>query len=636
MLESMRSVQNSLIGKIGMALIFLLIIVGLSFFGFADLFRTSSATWVARVGNRDISVETYRRGYQIAMQQLEQRLRKPVTSAQARQYGLDQQVLSRLVTDTILDVEADKLGLAISEAQIGKAVVDDPTFAGPGGKFDRDRFNTLLRNNGLTEQSFLRDQRQTYLRQELVDGVAGALSVPKAALDALHRLQAETRSIDMIVLPPTLVGDVPAPDAAALQTYYDAHKSEFSAPEFRKLVILATSPATVAKPEAVSEAEMRRLYEADEGGRFGQPERRTLKQIVFPNEADAQAASAQIKAGKSFADAAAERNVSGKELDLGAVTKGSLFDKAVADAAFALPADGTSDPIKGTFGTVLIHVTAIEAGTKKTFEEVAPAIRQEIANSAARTRDALRDLHDKIEDQRASGKTLAEAAKAVGLEVRTVDAVDATGHDPAGALVDIPDRDDVLRAAFASDVGVDTDVVQSRAGDQIWFEVAGIDPAHQRKFDEVKAQVEQALRKDEIAKRLVAKADEWVKALNGGQTMEQVAASANNAEIKHASDLKRAGADDVPGPVAVKAFDTAVGSAGSADGSDGSRILFKVLDSVVPTMDPDAPETEQLQGQYRNLFADDILAAYLSRLEGTMTIKINPTVLNSAIGGDNG
>jgi peptidyl-prolyl cis-trans isomerase D len=634
MLGGLRSVQNSWIGKIGMALIFILIIVGLSFFGFADLFRTRSASWVAQVGGRDVSVDDYRHAYQIALQQLQQRLRRPVTNQQARQIGLDQQVLSRLVSDAILDNESDRLGLSISEAQIGQAIVQDPTFAGANGQFDRERFNTLLRNNGLTEQAFIRDQQQNYVRRELIDGVAGGLAVPKAALEALHRLEAETRSLDMIVLQPTVVGDAPAPDAAVLEKYYNDHNESFAAPEYRKLVLLATSPTSVAKPDAVSEDEIQHVYDADPENRYGQPERRTLQQIVFPTEAEAQAASTAIKGGKSFADIAAERKLTAKEIDLGTVTKGTVFDKAIADAAFALPVDGTSDPVKGTFGTVLVHVTAIEPGSKKSLQEVASDIRQTIATSPARTRDALRDLRDKIEDQRSSGRPLAEAAKAIGLETRTIDAVDATGHDPSGAAVDIPDRDDVLKAAFASDVGVDNDVVQSRTGDQIWFEVAAIERAHQRKFEEVRPQVETAWRREDTAKRLATKADDLVKALDGGETPEAVASSLGGAAVKHVADLKRSGAADVPGPVAVRAFDTPVGKAGSADANDGTRIVFKVLDSVVPPLDPDEPQTAQLQDQYRNVFADDLIGGYLSRLEATTNVKVNPTALNSIVGGE--
>ena len=403
----------------------------------------------------------------------------------------------------------------------------------------------MLRDNGFNEQTFVREQRHVYLRQELVQAVAGDLAVPAASLDALHRYQAETRSIDSLVLPASAVGPIPVPDEAALKSYFDAHAAQFNAPQYRKLVVFTLSASALAKPDEVSDADAQKLYDQVKDQRYGTAERRTVQQIVFPNEEEATAASARLKAGASFADLLAERKLESKDVDLGTVTKSQLFDKAVADAAFSLPPNGTSEPVKGNFGPVLVHVAAIEPASVKPFAEVAPALKQEIATQRASA--TLRDLHDKIEDARSSGKTLTEAAKSVGLEPRVIDGVDAQGLDKDGKPVeDLADRDALLRAAFASDVGVDNDTVQGRDGSQTWFEVTAVEPAHPRTLAEVKPEVEAAWRNEETAKRLADKAAELVKALDGGQTLEQVAASLGNLPIAHEPNVKRAGGS---GPV---------------------------------------------------------------------------------------
>ena len=54
--------------------------------------------------------------------------------------------------------------------------------------------------------------------------------------------------------------------------------------------------------------------------------------------------------------------------------------------AFALPEGGVSQPVQGRFGTVLLRVTKIEAGTVKPFEAVEGEIRKALA--LARARDA--------------------------------------------------------------------------------------------------------------------------------------------------------------------------------------------------------------------------------------------------------
>src|SRR4029077_6136981 len=117
-------------------------------------------------------------------------------------------------------------------------------------------------------------------------------------------------------------------------------------------------------------------------------------QIVFQNPQEAAAARERIDKGASFADIVKERGMKETDSDLGMVTKAAIIDPAAADAAFALKAGEVSQPVKGQFGTLLLQVTKIETGTQKTFEEVAPSIKQSIAEAQARTK--IGELRDKF------------------------------------------------------------------------------------------------------------------------------------------------------------------------------------------------------------------------------------------------
>ena len=113
--------------------------------------------------------------------------------------------------------------------------------------------------------------------------------------------------------------------------------------------------------------------------------------------------------------------------------------------------------------------------------------------SASRAGDKIQAMHDKIEDARVSGKSLIEAAKAVGLTAQSIPAVDAQGEDPKGAPVNLPDKTELLRAAFASDVGVDEAPLHTKDGGFVWFMITKIDPAHDLTFEEAKPEVETAM-----------------------------------------------------------------------------------------------------------------------------------------------
>ncbi len=632
MLEGIRAAQSTWIGKTIMTLVFGLIVLAFVVWGIGDVFRGGGGNQIAQVGGVSITTAAYRQAYQTELQNLQQRARRQITNDEAHRLGLDVQVLSRLMSDAALDDRAKTLGLGISDSRVAKSILTDPSFAGAGGGFDRARFNAVLRDNGFNEQSFVRDQRQTDLRQEFVQALIGGMTAPTAAVDALHRYTAETRSLDIVVLPPSAAGEIAAPDAAALEAYYDAHKAAFTAPQYRKLVVLAVTPATLAKPDTVSDADATALYDKVKDARYGTPETRTVQQIVFPSEGEAGAAAARIKAGTPFDDIVKERKLDEKSVDLGTVTKDQIFDHAVADAAFGLPVNATSDPVKGTFGSVLVHVTAVTPANLKPLAEVEPALKSEIATGRA---DAdAKAFHDRIEDARTSGKTLTEAASSVGLEARTVDAIDAAGLDKAGAPVtNLVDEKDLLKAAFASDVGVDNDTISTADGGTVWFEVAAIDPARQRTLDEVKPEVEAAWREEETAKRIDAKAADLVKAIDAGQqTLEQVAQSLGNLAVTHIGDAKRAGAAGLDNSAVAKIFDVPVGSAGSAAAGAASRTLFRVLDSTVPPLDPEATETKQIGERYRVSLQDSIINAYLGKLGSKLGTKVNQEALRASAG----
>ena len=110
-----------------------------------------------------------------------------------------------------------------------------------------------------------------------------------------------------------------------------------------------------------------------------------------------------------------------------------------------------------------------------------------------------------------SGKSLIEAAKAVGLTAQSIAAVDAQGRDAKGAPVDLPDKAELLRAAFASDVGVDEAPLNTKDGGFVWFDITKVDPAHDLTFEEAKPEVEKQWRAEEVDKALAGKADDLVK-----------------------------------------------------------------------------------------------------------------------------
>jgi peptidyl-prolyl cis-trans isomerase D len=631
MLQSMRASAQGWIGRVVMAILMGLIILSFAIWGIGDIFRGFGANNLAQVGGVEIGADTYRNAYQAELQSLQRAEHRNITNEEAHQYGLDRQVLSQLVNEAALDDQARRLGLAISDEDIKKTIVNNDNFKGETGRFDRQGFDAFLRDEGFTEKSYVRQQRGVALRRQIVDALTSGVQLPKALLEAIFRFQMETRGVDYIVFPNASAGSLPTPSQEELKGYFESTRQLYATPEFRGLVVAPVTPASIAKPDDVSDADARNRYEEVKNERFGAPEKREVEQILFASEAEAKEARAKLDAGKTFDDLMVEKNLTPKDASLGTVARTGLIDKNVADAAFSLKEGEVSGPVKARFGTVILRVGKIIASTVKPYSGVAAELKHEIALQRAQ-REIAR-LHDAIEDQRTSGKSLTEAAHSVGLEPRVIAAIDATGNDPQGVPVkDLVDGAALLKAAFASDIGVDNDTLRVQGGGYQWFEVAKIDKARDKTFDEAKAEVEKAWREDKAGKLLSAKTAELVKKLDAGESMAAIAAAEGNLAVKHANDVRRGASSGLALNVVTQIFNVGVHRAGSVASEDGGRMLFQVVSSTTPAFDPEAAELTNIMGDVKRGLDEDVIAQYLAKLESDLGVKLNTKVYSAATG----
>jgi peptidyl-prolyl cis-trans isomerase D len=629
MLRGIRKASENWLGRTVMGVVMTLLAGSFAVWGINDIFNGFGQSSLAKIGSTEISTAQFRQTYQDRMQQIETQIGHPLPPGQAQALGLDRQVLGEMIAQAGLDQRAKQMGLGISDAEIARHITTDPNLQTINGQFDRDRFQSLLRNMGYTEQRFIATQRQTALRRQIVDTLSGGLTAPKAWLDAINQYQNQVRSVDYVALGPAQAGDIAAPSDDVLSKYYDDHKAQFRAPEYRKIDAIAVTPAELAKWMEISDDDLKKAYDQRLAS-FTKPERRHIEQLVFADPAEAQAAEDKIKSGTTFAALLAERGVKEQDADLGTVAKSAIVDPAVADAAFALPEGGVSAPVKGQFGTVILTVLKIEPGVTQSFAEVAPQLRNDLALERAKTQVAA--IHDKIEDDRAGGMSLTEAAQKEKIPLVTFD-VDRSGRDADGKpAVNLPRAPDVVSAAFSSDVGVDNDPVEADGG-YVWYDVAAITPSHDRPLADVKAAVEQRWRDAEMASRLKDKAVDILDKAKAGTPLDQLATAAG-LKVETASDLKRGAASGaISARMSDAIFRTAKDNFGISQGDTTSQwIVFRVTDVKTPAVDPNSPEAKQTADTIKKQMPDDVMSQYVASLENDLGTSINAPALAQALG----
>jgi peptidyl-prolyl cis-trans isomerase D len=629
----MRKASSNWLGRTIMAVVMGVLIVSFGVWGIADIFRGFGQSTVATIGHTEISVGQFRELYTEKLQQIGRQFGRPLTPEQARSFGVDRQVLQQTIAEAALDEEAQRLGLGQSDDETRRVILNDPNFKGTNGAFDPARFQAAIRQFGYSEQRYVADQRRVSLRRQIAGSISAGLEPPKVMIEALSRFQNERRSIDFVKLEAAQAGTIEAPSPETLAGYFDEHKIQFRAPEYRKIVFVAITPEAIGKWTEVSDADARKLFE-QRRDQLGTPEKREVSQIVFPNTEEAMTARNRIASGTSFDDLAKERGLKPADVDLGLVTKSEIIDPAVADAAFSLASGEVSQPITGKFGVALLKIGKIEPGVEVSYESVAANLKKEIATERARKQ--VSDLRDKMEDERGGGASVAEAGQKLGLTPVTIDAVDRSGRLPDGQVAtNIPRGLDVVSQAFASDVGVDNDPI-AFAGGYVWYDVLGITPSRERSLDEVKDQVEAKWREDQIASRLRTKATEMVQKLDqGGKLADE--ATAAGLKVETATAFKRdASLPNVPASVIAAAFRTAKdGSGQSAGPGAGEWVVFRVTDIVVPPIDFASDDIKKLKQALERSLSDEQIAEYVTKLESNIGTTINEAAFAQVTGANN-
>ena len=224
------------------------------------------------------------------------------------------------------------------------------------------------------------------------------------------------------------------------------------------------------------------------------------------------------------------------------------------------------------------------------------------------------------------------AAKKLGLNAVTVEAIDRSGKGPNGQPVaGIPQGLDLSGSVFGSDIGVDTDAISFQNG-YVWYDVLGVTPAHERSFDEVKDQVEARWRAEQVTSRLRTMAAEMVQKLGTTGKLADVAPA--GVSVVAATGLKREGAaDGIPASIVAAVFRTPKDGIGQGQGASGTEwFVYRVTDISIPPVDLNSEEAKKLKQELVRRLGDEQVGQYVAWLEKDIGTSINQDAVAQATG----
>jgi peptidyl-prolyl cis-trans isomerase D len=562
MLKFLREHANSWIMKILLGI--LILSFGL-FWGISEFFRgTDKSNIVASIGKIEISKQNLMHSVQEELSRLNRELKgKSITFSQALHLGLVTQNLSRMVNEIVLDMFMKHIKLSVGDKTIASLIYGDPLFQDSQGNFDKEKFQHILRANGLSEKAFFANRRRALSQMHLLTSISVGHYSPAAL--SYPVFQALTQKCSFLVA--SISGDKiqVSHTEGELKKFYEDHPEQFKIPEYRDFKLILLDPNKISARISVSEKEIRQVYE-EQKENYVNPEMRSFSLVTCKDLEEAKQVRKYLHSG-DLKDRSRQKNYE-------SVGEASL-DKALAQVVFKLAPRQVSEPFEWRKQVVLVKVNKIVPGTITSFNEASSQISEDLKRQ--KVGDEISKITAQIEEGTNQGLSLVEIAKKYRLGLQE-GRIDASGRLVGGTPISL--SADIVKDIFALTEGAETQLTELPDEVSYLVSVNKILPAHSESFEKVRSQVLKSLIQEKRQNEMRKIAEMVKEKLKAGQRVSHPAVSfITTPKISISEGLSKI---KLPTLVVQRGFSLAKGQPDVVAQQDRSYIIVPVSIEALP------------------------------------------------------
>jgi len=513
-------------------------------------FTGSDSLYAASVNGEAIPPKEVRRSAQQLERFYRQLYGENLTPELMKALDFKNRALEQMINTALLKQEAQRLGFSVTDEEV-RAAIEGIQGLNVDGRFQREAYFRYLRLQGVTPTDFESEQRDRLLMQKVQELVTSSIRADDVGAREVYAFENEKVNLAFVrVKGSDLVKEI-TPSDADVSKYYEEHREAFREPDRVAIDTVSYDAKDFEKDATVSDADIELEYNTYKTERYGEPEEVHARHILFsvPPDAD-EAKRAEIRAraavvlerlkkGEDFAAVAKEvsEDEANKDKggDLGFIRRGNT-EEPFENAAFGLQAGELSGVVETRHGLHIIKVDERQAAREKPLAEV----RDEIVKSlrADRARVAARDAAFADSEKAGGGTSLAELAKARGLQVASPPPF-AQNEEISG----LSRASELVKSAFTTAPGQVGPVVQ--VGDSlILFRVREKIPTHVPELKEIHEKVAGAIRAEQATAKARDRAEALRKVISEKKALDDVAA-AEKLTVEETGPFTRLG-DYVP------------------------------------------------------------------------------------------
>ena len=564
-------------GPLGIALIILLVFA-FSIWGVGDIFRGYNANILAKIGNRELNAQNYLFNFNREVNRISNQLERIVTTEEAINSGLHYQILDRSLVELSANAASDEIGLIASDDAIRKRILSTNAFKNAFNQFDRNIFEQIIRQNGLTEDSFLVLERDSHVLSQLSKSVFKDINPPSALNDLLFRYQFERRNVDYIIISPDEISQEDEVDKNEIEIFYNENINLYKTEETRDFYVISLNVSTLSKLEKISDEEINIFYE-DNKYNYYEPEKRSYYLIPYFSNEDAIKALENYSSNGDIEKILIDRNLNINDVDQGLITFNDGISESVSETAFNASLNQLSGPTESPFGPSLIYVNEIISEKEIKIEEIKDQIIIDIQKDKAK--DKVYSLYGEIEDLRAEGKTLEEIAEEKSLSIESFQNINDVGQRIDGSIINNPSLEELINLIFLNDVDEDLEPYEDNEGNLNFFRIDNINYSQQIPINEAMESIRLSILENKSIENVKTKSEEIFDRLKEYNNNLDFISDENDLAIATSGILSRTSSNEIFTSKALsEIFKTEKGSSFIVNAAIGNSIVIGKVSNI--------------------------------------------------------
>ena len=612
-------------GPFGLTLIILLVLA-FSVWGIGDIFRNYDVGTLARIGDREVDSQEFLFRYNREISRISNELERFVSNEEARDSGIDIQILTNLLVEKTLNSSADKMKLRPSDNSLTERLKNTNSFRNAFNQFDKNVFNQVLRQNGITEDLFFSMERDSIAQAQIYRALFENLNISKEFSNLIYRFQNEDRNVEYLVLNTNTESlDAYEINNQELLSYYNNNKDNYISESKRDFTLLTLLKSELNSLIKVEEGIIKEIYENNLSD-YETPEKRTYYVIPFNSSEEVNLALNNFKENTDINNIIISRGLSVEDVIQSSLSSEEGLNEAISNKAFELDKNILAGPVPGPFGPTLIYVTKIESSLKQTFLEVKEKIENDYKSEE--TQDKIYEIYNVIEDQRAAGLTFEEIALENNLKLSQYSSVNNNGSNFSNSNIDLTLKNSIIETIFDSDIGLEMDPLEDQNGNVVFIRVDNIDEERLLNFDSVQNEVRSDIINQRQKKELEDISFQHLDDINNNiNSLEQIADNLNVAILKR-DNLSRYSFDEVFSRSAIEEiFKTNVNKAFKANVGIGDSIIIGMV-TKISIQEQKESDIEALNQRNEDNLKNELLIILSEELQKELSSEVYPERLD--------